>query len=299
MASLIKQLLKARVPSPLEPVFNKLVLRPLVKARMLKAWNRVEPTDWPLPECCGKQGIEKYEYSLFSQNGEDGILRYLFDEIGFSSRLFLEFGFDVRENDSLRLVMKEGFSGVYIDGSEIKVRYFNEAARSFGITNARAINAFLNLENLESVIIESGLGKEIDLLSIDVDGNDYWFWEAIRCLSARIVVIEYNASLGPELSLTVPYDPVLDRHQKHPSGFYHGASLTALERLGRKKDFKLIGCDSSGVNAFFIREDFLTDNLNVLSPQSAFRPHRSRLEDGFSVEDQYRMIKDLPFVTIE
>ncbi|MBN1672226.1 MAG: hypothetical protein JXR37_14395 [Kiritimatiellae bacterium] len=199
----------------------------------------------------------------------------------------------------MRLVLKEGFAGVLIDGSELSVRRFNRAAKSFGIAQVQAICTFLNLENLESSVRRSGLSGEIDLLSIDVDGNDYWFWEAMECVSPRIAVIEYNATLGPHLSLTVPYDPHFDRHKKHSSGFYCGASITALERLGKKKGYSLIGCDSSGVNAFFVRDDCLTPTVRTVSAEQAYRPHRNRLERGFSTEDQFRTIKDMPFVTVE
>jgi hypothetical protein len=293
------QILKRIIPSPLRPVVNRLVPMPFVISQIHDIWKRTDPSNWPLSESSEKQGIERYEYSLFSQNGEDGILRYLFSEIGFRSKLFLEFGFGVTQNNSLRLMLKEGFGGVFIDGSELSVRRFNKAAESFGIKNVKAINTFLNLENLETTILGSGLSKEIDLLSIDVDGNDYWFYEGIRCLSPRIVVIEYNASLGPQLSLSTPYDPLFDRHEKHASGFYCGASITALERLGKKKGYSLVGCDSKGDNAFFIRDDCLTQNIKVLSPQLAYRPHKNRLERGFSLEDQFRIIKDMPFVSIE
>jgi hypothetical protein len=100
-------------------------------------------------------------------------------------------------------MLKEDFGGIFIDRSESSVKKSNDAAQSFGITNVKAIHAFLTLENLESTITKSGLHQEIDLLSIDVDGNDYWFWKGIKSLSPRIVVIEYNASLGPQLSLSV------------------------------------------------------------------------------------------------
>jgi hypothetical protein len=287
------------VPSALVPVLKKLVPAPLITYYIVKNWRRQEPADWPLGQHSDKQGIERYEYSLFSQNGEDGILRYLYSEIGFTSRLFFEFGFGVTQNNSLRLIMKENFGGVFVDGSEVSVRYFNNAACFLGLHNVRAIHRFLSLDNLESTIIESHLSEDIDLLSIDVDGNDYWFWEGIGSLSPRVVVIEYNASLGPDVSLTVPYDPSFDRHQKHASGFYHGASLTALQRLGSKKGYGLVGCNSNGVNAFFVKQDYLTENLTVLSPRSAYRPHRRRLERGFSAEDQFGIIKDLPYTSIE
>ncbi len=266
---------------------------------MQNIWKKNDPLNWPLPELIDKQAIEKYEYSLYSQNGEDGILRYLFSEIGFGSKLFLEFGFGITESNSLRLILKEGFGGVFIDGNELSVQHFNHAAKLFGITNVQAISKFLNLNNLETTITQSRLPQEIDLLSIDVDGNDYWFWEAIKSLSPRIVIIEYNASLGLELSLSTLYDPVFNRHEKHSSGLYCGASIKAFEILGKEKGYSLIGCESNGVNAFFVRDDCLTENINVISSQLAYRPHKRRLERGLSIEQQFTIIKDMPFVNIE
>ena len=262
-------------------------------------WNREDPPQWPLPGRASAHGLDKYEYSIFSQNGEDGILRHLFAEIGFSSRKFLEFGFEGKENNSLRLILKEGFSGVFIDGSKSAVAQFKKAANAFGITDVKAVNAFINLENIELLIKDSGLLGEIDLLSIDVDGNDYWFWERLTIISPRVVVIEYNASLGPELSLTIPYEPTFNRIEKHATGFYHGASLAALERLGKRKGYNLIGCDEMGVNAFFVRDDCMTQSLEVTTSRVAFRPHRGRLARGFTVEDQSRIIEDMTFIAVE
>ena len=269
------------------------------KVPIQMTWRREDPPHWPLPENSAKHGLDKYEYSMFSQNGEDGILRYLFAEIGFSSKRFLEFGFEGKENNSLRLVLKEGFSGVFIDGSKLAVAQFKKATRAFGITDVIAVNAFLDLQNLEALIESNGLTGEIDLLSIDVDGNDYWFWENLTCISPRVVVIEYNASLGPDLSLTIPYEPTFNRIEKHATGFYHGASLAALERLGKKKGYSLVGSDGRGVNAFFVRDDCMTQGLEVVPSNVAFRPHRSRLERGYTLEDQSRIIKEMPFVAVE
>lgn len=260
---------------------------------------RKDPLTWPLRKQKDKQGLEKFEYSLFSQNGEDGILRYLFSEIGFGSRFFLEFGFSVLQNNSLRLILKEQYSGVFIDGSELSVKQFNEAVLLSGTSNVQAITRFLDLDNLESTIMESNLPEDIDMLSIDVDGNDYWFWEGINCISPRIVVIEYNASLGPELSLTVPYDPSFDRHEKHKSGFYAGASIGALEKLGKKKGYSLLACDSMGVNAFFVRDDCMTKALKVSPASLAYQAHKRRLDRGFSLDKQLSIIEDMPFTLVE
>ena len=112
------------------------------KVPIQMTWMREDPPHWPLPENSEQHGLERYEYSMFSQNGEDGILRYLFAEIGFSSKRFLEFGFEGKENNSLRLVLKEGFSGVFIDGSKLAVAQFKKATRAFGITDVIAVTPF-------------------------------------------------------------------------------------------------------------------------------------------------------------
>lgn len=110
----------------------------------------------------------------------------------------------------------------------------------------------------------------------------------------RVVVIEYNAAFGPERSVTVPYEPRFERHAKHASGFYCGASITALERLARRKGYALVACDSAGVNALFVRRDCVTSGIEPVAPADAWRPHRRRLERGFPTERQLAMIADLP-----
>ncbi len=287
------------IPRCLRDSLATLFPRLFLPAWVRDSWRRPDRADWPPAEGAAEPGLARYEYSLFSQNGEDGVLRHLLSELGFRSRAFLEFGFGVTESNALRLALKEDFAGVFIDGSEHAVRALNSAAGLFGLEGVRAIRQWLTLENLAETIREGGLPPEIDLLSIDVDGNDYWFWREIERPSARLVVIEYNASLGPELSLTVPYDPAFERHAKHESGFYHGASLAALYRLGREKGYALVGCESRGVNAFFVREDCLTAGVQELSPRDAYCPDKGRLEAGFSAEGQLRMIEDMPYVAVE
>lgn len=101
--------------------------------------------------------------------------------------------------------------------------------------DVRVRHAWIDQENVDGLIRENMGAGEIDLLSIDVDGNDYWLWKAISSISPRLIVVEYNASFGPVRSVTVPYDPMFDRHRKHPSGFYHGMSLRAAEKLADAK----------------------------------------------------------------
>ena len=264
-------------------------------------WQRNDPSDQEFlkRQEMNKEALERYEYSLFSQNGEDGIIRYLFSEIGVSSKIFLEFGFGVTQNNSLRLILKEGWGGVLIDGLAESVTAFNRAIQKTEIRNVKAFQQFLDLKNLRSTILNSGLPERIDLLSIDVDGNDYWFWEDISYLDPRVVVIEYNASLGPKLSLVVPYDPLFAYHEKHLSGFYHGASLMALVKLADKKGYALVGCDSKGANAFFVRRDCLSPSLIEVLPVTAYRSNARRSKKGLSSEAQFGIIKNMPYINID
>lgn len=147
------------------------------------------------------------------------------------------------------------------------------------VTGTRALCAFLTVENLADTITGAGVPAGLDLLSIDVDGVDYWLWESLTCVSPRVVVIEYNASFGPHRSITVPYESGFDRVEKHPSTFYHGASLSALAKLGAKKGYSLVGCDSNGVNAFFVRNDLIKSPLAALF--SPMRP-TGRIEVGLN-----------------
>ena len=189
----------------------------------------------------------------------------------------------------------EGFSGLLMDGSSENVDFFNYSARKLGLDGVKAVQAFITRENLQALIRDNNVPREIDFLSLDVDGNDYWFWEELDCVSPRIVCIEYNAGLGPDLSLTVPYDPEFERYSKHPSGFFHGASLTAMESLGKRKGYYLIGCDSTGTNAFFLRNDIQLPQVPALTSREAFRPHANWLGRGISEAEQLAIMQSMPY----
>jgi hypothetical protein len=230
-----------RLTAPIRHVVRRRVPMPLVMWRVRRIWRRPDLSDWLGRDRDGLPGLERFEYRLFSQNGEDGILRRIFAEIGFRSRQFVEFGFSTNESNSLRLVLHEGFAGLFLDASDWQVDRFNRAA---GASSARAVRAFLTRDTLQPLLLEHGTPADIDLLSIDVDGNDYWFWESLDRVSARVTVVEYNAALGPTLSLSMPYAESGRPTDDAPHHFaYAGASLTALARLAGRKGASLVGCD--------------------------------------------------------
>ena len=158
--------------------------------------------------------------------------------------------------------------------------------------------AFITSDNINSLLLESGVDEDIDLLSIDLDGNDFWVWQAIRVVKPTLVVVEYNATFGPERAITIPYDAMFERHKKHSSGFYHGASLQALHKLASSKGYSLVGCESSGVNAFFLRDDLLKrTGFESPTPDQAFYAHAGRSK-VLTTEEQFQLISHLAYVSV-
>jgi hypothetical protein len=225
------------------------------------------------------------------------VLGSILDRIGVGPRKFVEFGFSPVQNNTLAFAMRERADGLYLDGSK---RICTEARQMFRIlrrTNIEIVCAWLDRDNIDAIIGERFGGQEIDILSVDVDGNDYWIWQAIRSVNPRIVIAEYNASFGPERAVTVPYDPAFDRH-KFATDFYHGMSVRAAEKLGREKGYALIGCDDAGVNVFFVRRDLLASGLQEQPAASAYRVNRWRVARGFTPEQQQELVYALPVVDV-
>ena len=242
-----------------------------------------------------------HELSIHSQNGEDGILFYLFSLLGTTNRCFVEFGIgDGRQCNTANLSINFGWSGLLLEADVRKTtaaqnyyqQYLGHAQKQVVIKSAR-----VTVENINRLLSTNNIIGEIDLLSIDIDGNDYWVWQAITVIQPRLVVIEYNPSFGSSRSITVVYDPAFDRFAKHPTGYYHGASLAALSRLAQEKGYILVGCDSSGTNAFFIRQDVAMNRIVPIAVPNAFFPsfHRSL---SMNQAEQFQQIAHMPFQEI-
>jgi len=242
--------------------------------------------------------LNRQEYRVFSQHREDGIIDYFLDIIDDDIGKFVEFGFAPDQCNCLNLALNRNFAGLFIDGADTKcsgaVRVYNK----MGLTEIQIKNAFINRDNLDSLISDSGIVGEIDVLSLDVDGNDYWFWQCIESVDPRIVVIEYNATFGPTAPVSVPYDPDFIRYDVHNSGFYHGCSLAAIEHLGKKKGYRLIGVDETGVNAFLVKDN-LCQQLPTQSASDCFKENRGRVKyKKLSREQQFDRIKDMPLIDV-
>ena len=213
--------------------------------------------------------INKFGIKIYSQNDEDGIILYIFKHIGVKTKKFVEVGVENGiECNTTNLLKNFDWSGAQIEGNK---KLYNNAKiqlkKVLGkkIKNLKLLNIFVTKKNINQ-ILKKYSGKEIDLLSIDIDGNDFWIWKAINCVKPRLVVIEYNSFFGPNISATIKYNSKFswDHYNNKP---YYGASLKALEKLGKQKKYSLVGVDKNGVNAFFIRND-LAKNINLKSKKT-------------------------------
>jgi hypothetical protein len=204
------------------------------------------------PRYADQKRLLRFGAKAYSQNDEDGIIAEIFRRIGDGSRTFVEIGVGAGlENNTLTLVLT-GWRGLWLEANQTEAAAARQKLASYVASKQLTIeNQFVTRDNVEALLARFGPVPALDLLSIDMDGNDCWVWEAIRSVHPRVVVIEYNATWFPPLSLTVRYDEKF----KWDGTNYHGASLKALELLGRRKGYNLVGCNFSGVNAFFVREE--------------------------------------------
>ena len=258
-----------------------------------------------LPDSHPATAFHRYEFKVYSQWGEDGLIQYLLSKVPVPNPVFVEFGVhDYKEANTRYLLQHDNWTGLIMDGSQENIDAIRHDPVSYR-NNLTPVCAFIDRENINTLLRNNGITGDIGLLSIDIDGNDYWVWEAIDAISPRIVICEYDSLLGPDRKVTTPYDPAFQRLVAHWSFLYGGASLAALEDLGRRKGYALVGSNSAGNNAFFVRTDLLGD-LTVLTAQQAYvrsQFRHSRDQRGnftFKTFDDCRaVIADMPVVDIE
>lgn len=218
-----------------------------------------------------KISFNDFEVKVFSQFGEDGLIDHLINILNLQSKTFIEFGVeDYNESNTRFLLEARNWKGLIFDSSD---KYVNRIKSEdyYWRENIIAKKAFINAENINELIINNIFFKDVGLLSIDIDGNDYWIWKSLNCIKSSIVVIEYNARFGFQKSVTVPYKKNFKRQKEHHSSVYFGASLAALHNLGNEKGYSLVGTNLNGNNAFFVRSDLVKEN-NILTftPEECF-----------------------------
>lgn len=219
--------------------------------------------------------LRQAEFKVFSQFGDDGIIQYLIHRLRPLPDSSVEFGVEnYRQSNTRFLLVNNNWRGLVMDADEDCIRYIQQDEIYWRHT-LTARYAFIDRDNINELLRQAGFTGEIGLLSIDIDGNDYWVWDKIDIVQPAIVIVEYNSIFGPDLAVTVPYDPKFDRHRAHHSGQFWGASLSALTLLAGRKGYSLGGCNSAGNNAYFARNDKI-DSLPVFSAAEAFVDARFR-----------------------
>lgn len=194
-------------------------------------------------------------FSVFSQSNEDGLIQYLINHIDIPNKTFVEFGVEnYLESNTRFLLLHNNWSGLIMDGSKENMEYVKRDDICWK-HDLEAVSAFITKDNINDLISSRGFDEEVGILSVDIDGNDYWVWDAINCIRPYIVICEFNPIFGSNTTVSIPYKPDFYRLDVHFSGLYWGASLGAYVQLGKKKGYKLVCINQLGHNVFFVRED--------------------------------------------
>jgi hypothetical protein len=248
--------------------------------------------------------IREAEFQAFSQNGEDGIIQWLIARVPIERDVFVEIGVhDYSESNTRFLLEHDNWAGLILNGGMRHVAFVRATDLGWRHT-IDARSAFVTAENINGLLED--VAGDIGLLSIDIDGNEYWVWSAIEIISPRIVVIEYNSIFGRDRAVTVPYDPAFERGRAHFSGLYSGASLAALCHLAERKGYSFAGANKAGVNAFFVRKD-VSHAVPAVSAHAGFvgtrmrvsRDRHGRLMLVGPHEMQRELMAELPLIDVE
>lgn len=224
--------------------------------------------------------IHTNEFKVFSQNGEDGIIQFLLSKVPIEKKVFIEFGIGSYNECNTKFLLKNNnWKGLVIDGSQRYIQTLKEDPLYWKF-NIESECDFISKNNINEIISNKDITGDIGILSIDIDSNDYWIWEAINCIQPRIVICEYNSLFGAKKNVTTIYDPNFVDTKAHFSGLYWGASIGAFNHLAAQKGYSLVGSNTTGNNIFFVRNDVLGD-VPTYTPEQAhvmsqFRISRDR-----------------------
>ena len=271
----------------------------------------VSDVDQILLKTCYRQMYSKPEgakpllrdsgFKIFSQTDEDGLLLHIFSVLGEGSKLCVEIcAGDGKECNSANLLINHGWHGLLVDGNADMVRTGRDYYRNHPHTRIYPPifqQAWITRTNVNETVKEAGFTGQVDLLSLDLDGMDYWIWDALTIIEPRVVVLEYQDILGPERSVTVPYRDDFNAYE-HPTtdGMpnYGGASLRAFQGLAARRGYRLVGCNRYGYNAFFVRNPEGLPHLPEVSIESCFQHPKVR----HGMATRYPSVQHLPWVEV-
>jgi hypothetical protein len=239
-----------------------------IQAQQFLEWKKL--TD---PRFSEAKRLQRYAFQVCSQNGEDGIIQEIFRRIGTTDRVFFESGVGTGIENNTAFLLALGWNGFWVDSNP---RFLKKLEKTGMLerNQLRYLVSKINKENICSLFSKLGVPQEFDLLSLDIDQNTYYAWEALGQYRPRLVVIEYNGALPAETHWVVQYSP----ERTWDGTINYGASLKALENLGRDLGYSLVGCEPLGANAFFVRDDFLGNHFaGPYTSENHFEPARFHL----------------------
>lgn len=244
------------------------------------------------------KALHEIGFSTFSENNEDGVLLYLFSIIGTSGKTSIEIGCGYgSECNTANLLIHHNWKGLLIDGGEKQTirakRFFSSRIRNKA-GRPVIVNAHVTKENINNIIEENGFSGEVDLISIDIDGVDYWIWNELTVCNPRVVVVEVQSIWGSERPVTVPYHHHFEPDFVDGYGVYSGASLAAFNKLAKRKGYRFVGVEKSGYNAFFLRNDIAQDYL----PEEDLSVIDERPFVIWAKEQFFEQIKDKEWVEV-
>ncbi len=245
--------------------------------------------------------LSQVGFKAFSQTDEDGILLYIFTIIGCTTKKSVEIcaGNGI-ECNTANLIINHGWHALLVDGNETLVKggveFYKRNPHTF-VYPPTFVHSWVTRGNVNEVIDKNGFEGEIDLLSIDMDGVDYWIWSAINSIEPRVVVVEYQDIIGPDKALTVPYSDNFNGYA-HPTTLgmpnFCGASLPAFVKIAKEKGYRLVGCNRYGYNAFFIKNPLGEKEIPQINIKDCFK-HPKVI---WGMKERFPTVKDFPWVEV-
>jgi len=282
----VAESIKQNVAAPDQDVYNQQIQRSICNQYALFRSTGAAP--YP--------NIRDAGFRVYSQSEEDGIILYVLSMIGFKTRRVVEICCGAGEECmATNLILNHGFDGFLFDGSEDNIRCadaFFRSKRDCLLYPPTLAAAWVTAENVNDLLSKSGCAGEVDLFSLDIDGNDYWVWDAITTINPRLFVVETHNVIPADKSLVIEYRPdFCYLKQTGAARMYLGASLLAMVKLCRRRGYRLIGGHRHGFNAFFLREDEGQKFFPEVSIESVHDNHWSR----WNQETNWPLVKDMPW----
>lgn len=215
--------------------------------------------------------LDEAEFKVYSQFGDDGIIQYLINKVRINKQeeRFIEIGTeDYTESNTRFLLLNNNWSGLIIEADKSAVNFIKRDD-IYWKHDLTAVNSFVTKDNINELISDNGYSKNIGILSLDIDGNDYWIWKAINVVNPVILIAEYNGLFGYQKEVTIPYKKDFTRFTSHFSGVYWGCSIKALYNIAGEKGYEFVGTNSAGNNAYFVKKSRI-GNLKKLTLKEGF-----------------------------